>query len=57
MGMIYKMEERKIILSLTIEELKIIVYSLSSTQPISAELEASQFRLYHKLLARLNETK
>jgi hypothetical protein len=48
---------KQLVVWLTIEELQIIVYSLSSTQPIHETLENAQFQLYHKLLTKLNDVK
>lgn len=37
------------------EEIQIIVHALGSAAPVNKELEAVQFKLYHKLLFKLNE--
>lgn len=44
-------------IELSKEELDIIVFALASTQPINKELEIIQFKLYHRLLFKLNEFK
>ena len=50
-------ESKKLPIELSKEELEIIVYALSSTQPINRELEVLAFKLYHKLLFKLNDYK
>lgn len=50
-------ESKKLPVDLDKLELEILVFALSSTQPINKELELKQFQLYHKLKFKLNDFK
>jgi hypothetical protein len=50
-------EVKKVSVELDEIDLIIITTALASSQPINKELETSQFRLYYRLLFKLNEIK
>jgi hypothetical protein len=47
--------EPKTLISLTRAELQVLVYAIASSQPLTKELEEIQYRLYHRLLQKLND--
>jgi len=44
-------------ISLSKEELSIITYALASSLPFNKEQEVIQFKLYHRLLFKMNDLK
>ena len=50
-------ESKKIILDFSIEELEVLINAIRSSNPTDKDHEVIQFKLYHKLLFKLNENK
>lgn len=44
-------------IELSKQELEILINAVGSSQPINKDFEILQFKLYHKLLFKLNEQK
>jgi len=51
------LEEVKISVELTKYELEVLIAAIGSANPVNKETEVVQFKLYHKLLFKLNEFK
>jgi len=51
------LEESKIVVEFSVKELEILIHALGTANPTDKDFEVMQFRLYHKILFKLNENK
>jgi hypothetical protein len=50
-------ESKKLPVELNKQELEVLINAVGSAQPINKDYEIIQFKLYHKLIFRLNDFK